>query len=44
MNPLMPKIVCKEEMQNAKLDENKVIIKFMTGAQGNKIKKLRPVL
>ena len=43
MNPLMPKMVCKEEMQNAKLGKDEVIIEFMTDAQGKKIKKLRPV-
>ena len=43
MNPSMPKTVCKEEMQNAKLDEDEVIIEFITDAQGNKIKKLRCV-
>ena len=32
MNPPMPKIVCEEEMQNAKLDEDEVIIEFITDA------------
>ena len=39
----MPRMVCEEEMQNAKSDEDEVIIKFMMETQGNKIKKLRPV-
>ena len=43
MNPPMPKLVCEEQMQNAKLDKDEVIIEFMTDAQGNKIKKLGPV-
>ena len=43
MNPPMPKMVCREEMQNAKLDMDEVIIEFITDAQGNKIKKLRSV-
>ena len=44
MNPAIPKSVCEEEMQNANLDTNEVIIEYMTGAQGNKIKKLKPLL
>ena len=39
-NPPIPKSVCEEEMQNASLDTNEVIIAYMTDAQGNKIKKL----
>ena len=31
-------------MQNANLDTNEVIIEYMTNAQGNKIKKLEPLL
>ena len=31
-------------MQNAILDTNEVIIEYMTDAQGNKIKKLKPLL
>ena len=42
-NPLMPKAVCKEEMQNAQLDNSEVIIEYMTDAQGNIIKKLKPI-
>ena len=40
MNPPIPKSVCEEEMQNANLDTNEVIIEYITDAQGNKIKKL----
>ena len=43
MNPPMPDVVCKEEMQNATLD-NDVIIEYITDAQGRKIKKLKPLL
>ena len=39
----MPKAVCEEEMQSAQLDNNEVIIEYITGAQGNKIKKLKPI-
>ena len=44
MNPPIPKSVCEEEMQNAHLDSNEVIIEYMTDAHGNKIKKLKPLL
>ena len=44
MNPPIPKSVCEEEMQNANLDTNEVIIEYMADAQGNKIKKLKPLL
>ena len=44
MNPPIPKSVCEEEMQNANLDINEVIIEYITDAQGNKIKKLKPLL
>ena len=43
MNPPMPKIVCEEQMQNAQLDSNEVIIEYITNAQDNKIKKLKLV-
>ena len=39
MNPPIPKSVCEEEMQNANLDTNEVIIQYITDAHGNKIKK-----
>ena len=44
MNPPIPKSVCEEEMQNANLDTNEVIIEYITDAQGNKIKKFKPLL
>ena len=44
MNPPMPESMCEEEMQNANLDTNKVIIEYITDAQGNRIKKLKPLL
>ena len=44
VNPPIPKSMCEEEMQNANLDTNKVIIEYITDAQGNKIKKLKPLL
>ena len=43
MNPPMPDSVCKEEMQNATID-NDVIIEYSTDAQGRKVKKLKPLL
>ena len=39
----MPKAVCKEEMQGTHLDNSKVIIEYMTNAQGNSIKKFKPI-
>ena len=44
MKPPMPKSVCEEEMQSAHLDTNDDIIEYITDAQGNKIKKLKPLL
>ena len=44
MNPPIPKSMCEEEMQNADLDTNEVIIEYITDGQGNKIKKLKPLL
>ena len=44
MNLPISKSVCEEEMQNANLDTNEVIIEYITDAQGNKIKKLKPLL
>ena len=43
MNPPMPDSVCKEEMQNATI-ENNVIIEYITDVQGRKVKKLKPLL
>ena len=44
MNPPISKSVCEEEMQNASLDTNEVIVEYITDAQGNKVKKLKPLL
>ena len=44
MNPPIPKSVCEEEMQNANLDTNEVIIEYITDAHGNKVKNLKPLL
>ena len=44
MNHPIPKSVCEEEMQNANLDTNEVIIEYITNANGNKVKKLKPLL
>ena len=44
MNPPIPKSVCEEEMQNANLDTNEVIIEYITDVHGNKVKKLKPLL
>ena len=38
MNPPMPDSVCKEEIQNATM-ENDAIIEYITDAQGRKVKK-----
>ena len=43
MNPPIPDSVCKEEMQNATID-NDVIIEYITDVQGRKVKKLKPLL
>ena len=43
MNPPIPDSVCREEMQNATLDNN-VIIEYIMDAQGRKVKKLKPLL
>ena len=44
MSPPIPKSVCEEEMQNANLDTNEVIMEYITDAQGNQIKKLKHLL
>ena len=44
MNPPIPKSVCQEEMQNASLDNNEVIVEYITDASGNKFKKLKSLL
>ena len=41
MNPPIPKSVCEEEMQNANLDTNEVIIEYITDAQGNRNEKIK---
>ena len=43
MNPPIPNSVCKEEMQNATID-NDVIVEYITDTQGRKVKKLKPLL
>ena len=43
-NPPIPKSVCEGEMQNASLDTNEIIVEYITDAQGNKVKKLKPLL
>ena len=43
VNPPMPKSVYEEDMQSTHLDNNEVIIKYMTNAHSNKIKKLKPI-
>ena len=44
MNPPIPDSVCKEEMQSANVDANEVIIEYIMDAQGNRVKKLKPLL
>ena len=44
MNPPIPNSVCAEEMQSANVDTNEVIVEYITDAQGNKVKKLKPLL
>ena len=44
MNPPIPKSICEEEMQNASLDTNEVMVEYITDAHGNKVKKLKPLL
>ena len=41
MNPPIPSSICKEEMQDANIDTNEVIIEYITDAHGNKMKKLK---
>ena len=43
MNPPIPSSVCKEEMQDANIDTNEVIIEYIIDAHGNKVKKLKPL-
>ena len=44
MDPPIPKSVCEEEMQNANLDTNEVIIEYITDAHGDEVRKLKPLL
>ena len=44
MNPPIPKSICEEEMQNASLDTNEVVIEYIMDAHGNKVKKLKPLI
>ena len=44
MNPPIPTSICGEEMQSANMDANEVIIEYITDAQGNKVKILKPLL
>ena len=44
MNPPMSKSICEEEMQSTHLDNNEVIIEYITDVHGNKIKRLKPLL
>ena len=39
----MPKAVCEEEKQNTQVDNNEVVIEYITDSQGNKVKKLKPI-
>ena len=43
VNPLIPSSICKEEMQDANIDSNEVIVEYITDAKGNRIKKLKPL-
>ena len=43
MNSPIPSSICKEEMQDANIDTNEVIIEYITDAHGNKVKKLKPL-
>ena len=43
MEPPIPSSICKEEMQDANIDTNEVIIDYITDAHGNKVKKLKPL-
>ena len=43
MNPPIPYSICKEEMQDANIDSNEVIVEYITDAKVNKIKKLKPL-
>ena len=38
MNPPIPSSVCKEEMQDANIDSNEVIVEYITDAKAIKSK------
>ena len=42
MSPPIPKSICEEEIQNASLDTNEVIVEYITDAHGNKVKSAVP--
>ena len=42
MNPPMPESICREEMQSA-MQDNDVVIEYITNAQGRKLKKCKPI-
>ena len=44
MNPPILHSVCEEEMKDANIDNKEVIIEYITDVQGNKVKKLKPLL
>ena len=44
MNPPIPTTVCEVEMQSTNVDTNEVIIEYITDAEGNTIKRLKPIL
>ena len=44
MNLPIPTSVCEEEMQSANVDANEVVIKYIKDVQGNKVKRLKPLL
>ena len=43
MNPTIPSAICKEEMQDANIDTNEVIVEYITDVHGIKVKKLKPL-
>ena len=44
MNPPIPSSVCKEEMQDASIDTNEVIIEYITDTHENKVKKAKTII
>ena len=43
MNPPIPSSICKEEIQDAYIDTNEVIMEYITDTHGNKVKKFKPL-